>query len=420
MGRSGGIHKKSARTTQSRSRIDPTSGLAKLALELKISGLTRSVNQAKKLLESDRPIDRFEGESKMLDIIENLSVDPSRPEIKQFLIPYLAAAREGIDLDTDNLSDTEVLRLYRWQGAVEKLLDQETLNSANAFSILADANGDQVETWMRDRISKRKGLGSLKEIKSGDKENISFQTHLIEGVLAVENDPAIKSLDRLLREREDDIRDQASVLGNRPMEDLVVVPHAGWVGPSRDKGAIAHHCYSDGTDYGIDSEYVLIYAGQIRDSSGDIENGTNYTEGDMINTARHELIHAAQAEYYQSDRPFREECKKIGIESRHKQDQLAKDLKEALTESLNIIRAYPHVRDNFSRESISTVDCSYRDHVVAMSDALAQSNVGDRAQAIELLNSFGPGEVVKGIDHELGKAGRSSQFLSMFLEAISE
>jgi hypothetical protein len=365
---------------------------------------------------------QMEAESLIKDSIEELAqISPllENPEAKaaidNFLKPYKEAAlitlANKTDQDLGLLTDSELIRLARWQEGIDRLLKEDTLNSANTYELLTEANGGG--DWLKKRLADPKIMNPAND--PAEKESIHLQIKIIEGVLAVEADPELKAIDDTIRNSEDEIRDQATLLGDRPNRSLIVLPTPELLGVPPRYSAPAHHCYSSGKDYGQTNKYIFIYSDSIISSSGDRENGTNYSQSDSISFARHELIHAGQVNVFGADRKYRQLAKEAGLSKARDQEEVAEQIKESLTEGLNITRGFEsgQVFDQFG---IQSTDCAYREEMLALSGVFDQIGLSKdkREDALELLNTLPAGEVVQILDSQLKNSGTKEGFITLF------
>jgi hypothetical protein len=360
--------------------------------------------------------------------------------LSQILEEHSALARENLKsvLPADviaNLVDLKVLILSRWRDNIKNLMRRQSINSSHVFNLLANANGsDDPNDWLL--AGEEDPYQAIKYSRLGFKDSscLSLQSRLIEAARVVEKSPQMRAVEHHLRKQEESLRDQATVLGRRPENELIVIPHANWIfnsdtNPEFDDDSMSmktkewgSHCENSAQK--ANQGFSMVYI------APQIEFKRSTVKESSISTARHELIHESQLPTAQfNDENFVSQAKDfLDTEDLDPTELNPSRIKEGITEALNAIRSPEHKKlaATMSSNDVPVDAVSYLPEVKAWFKILDRLEISaeDKAFLLENFNTMNASQIKQIVENGLQKssvdrAPEGKDFFTAWLKAIN-
>jgi hypothetical protein len=356
-----------------------------------------------------------------------------------------AIKNAGLPADNLEIDPLSAMYFFRWSDNIRQLNLQKSGNAGNVFDLLCQVNGtDDINQWIAEKIVNKYHSDQTEDwniLLTGSERLSSLrgQSLLIEGALASTRDEAVRKRHSELRTNEEELRSQATVLGNRPLVPLLCLSNSVWNVSTTDniclatKDKIAGHAFSFTRKDGTVSRYAVYY--------------TSRYSFDVKNVVRHELIHTVQCPVKEWSKGFKEFEQKWR-ENNPDREPLTHpnnysrgipfSLREALTELLNQTRSCEASVRNFSqgllfkensyfippshqqkfinKVNVKTLPSytTYKEEVSALLLIFEKANIApeDRAFITEVLMTMPAKSVVETLNIHLSRSG--TDFFSLW------
>lgn len=265
----------------------------------------------------------------------------------------------------------------RWISAIREI-DRRSPSGKRMWSYLAARNGSRDHhQWFQN---------------APREEEMWEQLLLVESQRAVQAEPRLQELQTQLLREEGRLRDEAA-LDERDPTALFLMPHSGWAPPSGHplslqpdhNGALLEEDRLCGMYY----EGKALLFGETIDRLSQ-QTGEGESIDNLLHAARHELIHGEQPEEEDGE----------GWQW---------DVREALTEALNVHRSYSPYQENPGRDTRKSmpVKTSYQFEVQVLENMLLDKSE-DFGELLEDLNQSSFREIDKRLDPLFGGSFREA------------